>query len=115
MGTIQAGADAERLAERLLSAAGLVILERNFRCRHGEIDLIAREADTYVFCEVRLRSSAGFGGAAESITVRKQQRIAAAARYFLAGRREAPCRFDVVLFDAPQAGAARWIRDAFST
>ena len=61
-----AGREAEALAERLLTGAGLAIIARNFRCRHGEIDLIAREGETYVFCEVRLRSGCGFGGAAES-------------------------------------------------
>jgi len=113
MGTGDSGRDAERLAERMLAEAGLVVLERNFRCRHGEIDLVARDGDTFVFCEVRLRRSSGYGGAAESITTHKQRRIAAAARYYLAGRREAPCRFDVVLFDATEAGAGCWIRDAF--
>ena len=80
MDTASVGRQAEALAERLLVGAGLAIIARNFRCRHGEIDLIAREGDTFVFCEVRLRASEAFGGAAESITARKQARIAAAAR-----------------------------------
>lgn len=108
-----AGRRAEDLAERLLVGAGLSIVARNFRCRHGEIDLVAREGDTYVFCEVRYRSGEAFGGAAESVTTRKQARIAAAARYFLMGRPEAPCRFDVLLMQALDLTRVRWIRNAF--
>jgi putative endonuclease len=56
------GAAAEALAAEFLVARGLIILERNYRCRSGEIDLIVRDRDTLVFVEVRLRSSAAFGG-----------------------------------------------------
>lgn len=114
MDAATAGRRAEELAERLLVGAGLDIIARNFRCRHGEIDLIAREGDTFVFCEVRLRTNTSFGGAAESITGRKQARIAAAARYFLIARPEAPCRFDVLLLQTLDAARIRWIRNAFS-
>ena len=113
MDAATAGREAEALAERLLTGAGLAIIARNFRCRHGEIDLIAREGDTFVFCEVRLRTSNAYGGAAESITVRKQARIAAAARYFLTARPEAPCRFDVLLLQSLDGTRIRWIRNAF--
>ncbi len=109
-----AGREAEALAERLLTGAGLAIIARNFRCRHGEIDLIAREDDTFVFCEVRLRTGMSHGGAAESITGRKQARIVAAARYFLTARPEAQCRFDVLLLQTLDVARIRWIRDAFS-
>lgn len=113
-----AGRAAEALAERMLKGAGLAIVARNFRCRHGEIDLIAREGRTLVFCEVRLRSSEGYGGAAGSITARKQARIAAAARYFLAARPRAEpepeCRFDVLLLQTLDAARIRWIRNAFT-
>jgi putative endonuclease len=109
-----AGREAEALAERVLTGAGLAIVARNFRCRLGEIDLIAREGDTFVFCEVRFRSGSSFGGAAESITHRKQARIAAAARYFLIARPEAPCRFDVMLLKSLDVAGLRWIRNAFS-
>ncbi len=114
MDTATAGRRAEDLAERLLTEAGLAIIARNFRCRLGEIDLIAREGDTFVFCEVRYRSGESFGGAAESITARKQARIAAAARYFLTARREAPCRFDVLLMRTLDLARIRWIRNAFT-
>ena len=109
-----AGRQAEALAERLLRGAGLSIIARNFRCRHGEIDLIAREDATFVFCEVRLRRGTGYGGAEESVTLHKQARIAAAARYFLTARPEAPCRFDVLLLQTLDVTRIQWIRDAFS-
>ncbi|MEZ5626650.1 MAG: YraN family protein [Rhodocyclaceae bacterium] len=112
------GAAAEQLAEAHLAAAGLHTLARNFRCRGGEIDLVCRDGATLVFVEVRLRGRSDFGGAAESITPRKQARIILAARHWLsqAGRlADAPCRFDVVLLDALDAGGIDWIRGAFDS
>jgi putative endonuclease len=106
------GARAEDLCANLLRAAGLVLIERNWRCRHGEIDLIAEERGMLVFAEVRMRSGPGFGGAGESVTAAKRQRLLAAARLYLARRPEAPCRFDVFLVDGAAANV-QWIRDAF--
>ena len=104
---------AEELVAELFRAAGLRILARNWRCRHGEIDLIAEEGATLVFAEVRYRGTARFGGAAESITDAKKARIIAAASLYLAGRAQADCRFDVLLLDALHGGRIRWIRNAF--
>lgn len=106
------GARAEDLCAELLRAAGLRLLERNWRCRLGEIDLIAEEAGTLVFAEVRMRTGSGFGGAAESVTAAKRSRILAAARLYLVGRPEAPCRFDVFFVEG-ESRQVRWIRDAF--
>ena len=115
----QAGDAAEALAERYLTARGFKLLQRNYRCRHGEIDLIMRDLETTVFVEVRLRAegraSGNFGGAAESITRTKQQRIIAAAQHWLIGKTECPCRFDVVLLEGIDTGDITWLRDAFST
>ncbi len=108
----QTGARAEELCARLLQGAGLRLLARNWRCRHGEIDLIADEDGTVVFAEVRMRSAASFGGAAESVTAGKRERLLAAARLYLSGRREAPARFDVFLVDG-SGGRVEWIRNAF--
>ena len=107
-----AGARAEDLCAELLRASGMRLLERNWRCRHGEIDLIAEEGGTVVFAEVRQRSSSGFGGAAESITSAKRDRLLAAARLYLSRRPEAHCRFDVFLVEG-EPRQVRWIRDAF--
>jgi putative endonuclease len=106
------GARAEDLCADLLRAAGLRVLERNWRCRHGEIDLIAEERGMLVFAEVRMRTGPGFGGAGESVTAAKRSRLLAAARLYLARRPEALCRFDVFLVDGV-ASHVQWIRDAF--
>ena len=106
------GKFAENRAESLLAAAGLRILKRNYRCRHGEIDIIAHDGDTLVFVEVRCRSRQDYGSAAESITPAKQRRIIAAARHYLATLPRIPaCRFDVVTLDA--GGKPAWIKSAF--
>ena len=109
----RAGKRAEDLCAGLMHRAGLQVLARNWRCRHGEIDLIARDGSTLVFAEVRLRRDARFGGAAESVTAAKRARLVAAARLYLAGRPESDCRFDVLLLDALDGGRVQWVRDAF--
>lgn len=110
----RAGARAEELCAELLRKAGLRVLARNWRCRHGEIDLVAEEGRTLVFAEVRLRQDERFGGAAESITAAKRARLIAAARLYLARRPDAVCRFDVLLLDALEASRVQWIRNAFT-
>ena len=106
------GAAAEALAARFLAARGLVIIARNYRCRGGEIDLIARDRDTLVFVEVRLRSSDAFGGARASITAAKRGRLQRAAGHYLARiGREPPCRFDAILLDALDSGRIEWLKD----
>ncbi len=111
---MKTGAAAEQLAAAWLARKGLVLIEANYRSRFGEIDLVLRDGDTIVFAEVRLRTSDRFGGAAYSVDRRKQSRIVAAARRWLAGKKDAPCRFDVVLMDRLDASRIEWIRDAFS-
>jgi putative endonuclease len=108
------GARAEDLAARFLEQRGLSIVARNVRCRGGEIDLIARDAATLVFVEVRRRRNARFGGAAASITATKRRRVVLAARIYLATHAadaQRPCRFDCILLDGE---TIEWLRDAFS-
>ncbi len=109
------GARAEALAAVFLERQGLTILERNHRCRGGEVDLICRDGSTVVFVEVRLRSTKAHGGAAGSITPSKRRRLILAARHWLAGRPEMPCRFDAVLLECLDANAIEWVKNAFST
>lgn len=109
----RSGARAEELCAQLLRRAGLRVLARNWRCRLGEIDLVAEEGGTLVFAEVRLRRDARYGGAAESVTAAKRARLIAAARLYLSRRPEADCRFDVLLLDALEASRIQWIRNAF--
>ena len=110
----RAGARAEELCAELLRRAGLRVLARNWRCRHGEIDLVAQDGATLVFAEVRFRSDERYGGAAESVTAAKQARLVAAARLYLMRRPDADCRFDVLLLDSLEADRIRWIRNAFA-
>jgi putative endonuclease len=110
----RAGARAEELCAELMRRAGLRVLARNWRCRHGEIDLVAEEGATLVFAEVRYRSDPRFGGAAESVTAAKQARLVAAARLYLMRRPETDCRFDVLLLDALEPERIQWIRNAFA-
>lgn len=109
----RAGVRAEELCAELLARAGLRVLARNWRCRFGEIDLIAEERGTLVFAEVRLRRGAAFGGAAESVSAAKRARLVAAAKLYLCTRPQSDCRFDVMLLDALDPRRIRWIRDAF--
>jgi len=106
------GMGAESAALSFLEGQGLELLERNYRCRMGEIDLVMKEGNTLVFVEVRQRSSPDFGGASGSITPAKQKRILSAAKHYLMRHDPMPdCRFDAVLYG--EDGKAEWIRNAF--
>lgn len=103
----QAGEDAALV---YLQRQGLQLVERNFRCKSGEIDLIVRDRDTLVFVEVRKRADARFGGAAASVTSHKQRRLIRAAHFFLQRFRDPPaCRFDVVVFEGERID---WLKNA---
>ena len=104
------GAAAEAAAARLLERRGCTILTRNYRTKGGEIDIVAVEGEVLVFVEVRLRRDGRFGGAGATIDFRKQARIVRAARHYLLGRPDCPCRFDAVLVEG---NGMTWIRDAF--
>ena len=116
--TKKTGDDAERIAERFLVRHGLTLVARNYRCRHGEIDLIMRDGESLVFVEVRLRKplrgKADFGGALASITASKQAKIIATAQHYLAGMKHLPpCRFDVVLLNGLNVQDVEWLKSAF--
>lgn len=105
--TGQAGEDA---ALAYLEQQGLVLVERNFRCKGGEIDLILTERATLVFVEVRLRADTRHGGAAASVTPAKQARLVQAAQLYLQRYRAVPaCRFDVIAIDCNHID---WIKNA---
>ncbi|HMV72024.1 MAG TPA: YraN family protein [Pseudomonadales bacterium] len=113
------GRAAEDHALQQLSAQGLRLVTRNFRCRLGEIDLVMRDGDTLVFVEVRARSSARFGSAVETISVAKRRRLQASAALFIAWHpslQHQPLRFDLFAVDgAPGVATPRttWIRGIF--
>ena len=110
------GTQTEELAVRVLQQAGFAILERNYRCRGGEIDIVARRDSLLVIAEVRLRSGGAFGGAAASITAAKRRRIVRTARYLLLCRprlASLTVRFDALLA-ARAVGPIEWIEAAFN-
>ena len=99
------GALGERLASEHLERQGYRILERNFRCRMGEIDLIARRGSELVFAEVKLRKDASQGEAREFVTAAKQRKLLLTAEYYLSARpwaQDLQARFDVIEVYAPQ-------------
>jgi putative endonuclease len=112
-----AGARFEDLALAHLERHGLVLVERNYRCRYGEIDLVMRERDMLVFVEVRYRRSDGFGDGVDSVGAAKRIRLVRAASAYLAAHPRlagTACRFDVVaLAGTPDALVVDWQRNAF--
>jgi putative endonuclease len=110
-GMLKPGQLAEQRAADYLRARGLKLVEKNYHCRFGEIDLILRDGATLVFVEVRSRASSQFGGAAASIDARKQHKLVATAQHYLASLpRTPPCRFDALLLQGDQI---EWLQNAF--
>jgi putative endonuclease len=96
-----------------LEQNGLTLVERNFRCKGGEIDLIMQGSGTLVFVEVRKRAASAYGGAAASVTVRKQKRLITAAQVYLQRYRMPPaCRIDVVAIDG---ASIEWLINAIES
>jgi len=95
------GIAGEDLACAELQRRGYAILDRRYRTRFGEIDIVARDGLAVMFVEVKARLTGEFGGAAAALTAWKQRRVAEMARDYLARRNlhECPCRFDVVAID----------------
>jgi putative endonuclease len=110
------GKAGEEAAVQYLCQQGYQILERNYRCRVGEIDLIARDGRTLAFIEVKTRRSRRFGPAAAAVTIEKQRHLIKASQLYLAQRRKAHelCRFDVVTIELDvQEPRIELIKDAF--
>ena len=116
MTRVRFGALGEDAAVGLLQAGGYRIVARNHRCRRGEVDIIAEKGELLVFVEVRTRATALFGGPEETVNVRKQRRVIAAARDYLAQRRgpAKAARFDVIaVVDGPRGPALTHFENAF--
>jgi putative endonuclease len=113
------GDNKERLAEEYLVAKGFSLIERNFLCKAGEVDLIMKDPATkgqeyLVFIEVRYRENNEFGGALASITPSKQRKLRRAAEFYLLknfGNNPPPCRFDAIGIE--QQDKLEWIKNAF--
>lgn len=109
---LQQGRDSEQLACDYLQARGLVLLQRNYRLRTGEIDLIMRDGAIIAFIEVRYRKSQAFGGALQSVDPRKQARIMRTAQHYLQYHAPAAqARFDVIAMTGRQD--IQWLKNAF--
>jgi putative endonuclease len=121
---------AEQSACKWLQQQGLILIQKNYRCRTGEIDLIMHDNEHLLFIEVRFRSGNNFGGAAASVDHHKQRKLIHAAHHFLSQPSQfnhLPCRFDVLAAKAPDNNAKilskpqlpelhwSWVKDAFTT
>ena len=116
----EAGRRAEQGACNYLQQQGLRLVERNYACTRGEIDLIMQDRDTLVFVEVRYRRNAHYGSAAESVDWRKQGKLSATAAHYLQEHPKAArqaCRFDVIALSGQNTAGNKtnvdWIPNAF--
>jgi len=112
------GIRGEDRAVKELERLGYAVLARRYRTRHGEIDIVARDGETIVFVEVKVKERADFGSAAEAVTARKQRRVISMAVDYLARNclTSRPCRFDVVAIDgAGDEARLTYYRGAFTT
>ena len=100
------GKRGEDLAADYLAGAGLVVLSRNWRCRDGELDLVATDGERLIVCEVKTRSGTGYGEPSEGVTPAKAARIRRVAAAWLRTYRVGWCeiRFDIVAVLCPQGG-----------
>jgi putative endonuclease len=103
---LELGRLGEALAAARLEAAGMRVVDRNWRCRDGEIDLIAAGPGLLVFCEVKTRRGHGYGSPAAAVTYAKQARLRRLAAAYLAASAAPPCRirFDVIAVTWPRSG-----------
>ncbi len=112
MNTLILGAWGESEAAAYLNRQGLVVVDRHYHQKWGEIDLICRDGQTWVFVEVKTRASASEPSAMDAVTPRKRERVIRAALSYMKWKRMIGCpmRFDLVLIEA---GRLQWIPDAF--
>jgi putative endonuclease len=111
------GTRAETFALEYLEDQGLQLVERNFSCRYGEIDLILKECDMLVFTEVRFRTKTNYGDSLSTVNSTKQKKLIKAASFYLLQRKcydKIPCRFDVIALDYHRHEiAVDWVKNAF--
>ena len=115
--SITLGKQAEETACRFLTANGLKLIEKNYKCRRGEIDLVMLDHNSIVFIEVRYRRNNRFGSGAESVISSKQQKLIMTAMHYLQTHKkstETPTRFDVISIQGYDgANDIEWIQNAF--
>jgi len=116
--TRELGSVTEQFAEKHLTQQGLTIIDKNFHCRQGEIDLIMQEDETLVFVEVKYRKSNTYGGAIAAVSFAKQKKIKYCAAFFLhkaqLNEYNTPCRFDVIALEGDiNNPKVTWLKNAF--
>lgn len=112
MNNIQKGWHYEDIALDYLLGQGLKLVQRNYRCKWGELDLLMQEQNTLIIVEVRYRKNAHYGSALESVTTSKQARIATATKhYIMTYKINQPIRFDVLAITGNIP--PDWIKNAF--
>lgn len=113
------GGQLEAQARTHLERQGCVIIETNYLCKMGEIDIIAKDGETLVFVEVRFRKQNQFGGASASVDAKKRKKICLTASLYLQQKKltnKIACRFDVIALQGkPQELSVNWIKNAFTT
>jgi len=110
--TSQQGKIAEDEACQFLKTQGLTLVEKNYRCRSGEIDLIMQDQEALVFIEVRYRAKNNYGSALDSVDQSKIQKLISAANHYVSKHQsDQPMRFDVIGFDASLK--PNWVSNAF--
>jgi len=113
------GSRYEQEAAAFLTKEGMTVVAQNYRCRAGEIDIVAKDGHTLVFCEVKYRYDHGAGDPAAAVDYRKQQTIYRVAQWYLQQNHfpeDTPCRFDVVaMTGVGEDLKIRWIPDAFGS
>lgn len=111
--TRHAGDEAETRALTFLKRQGLSLIERNYHCRRGEIDLIMLDTNCLVFVEVRMRNNKFYGSGADTVTRSKMRKIATTAQHYLTTHTiegNLDCRFDVISIDED----IDWFQNAFT-
>ena len=112
----ESGRFGEQMAMDFLQRKGMTLLEQNYTCRLGEIDLVFRDGETLVFVEVKLRFNSFFGPAALAVTSRKQRKIATVAKYYMMERKliRPLVRFDVIGVEKEnEKWTCKYYRNAF--
>ncbi len=111
------GNHGEQLALDYLVKRSLILVEQNVSSRYGEIDIVMRDGEEWVFVEVRLRRSQSFGGGLESVTPGKQRKLINTAEYYIQKHHKThfeDCRFDIIEISGTlKAPIINWIKDAF--
>ena len=108
------GQQYEQLALSYLIQQGLLLVQQNYLCKAGEIDLIMREGSTLVFIEVKYRASSAFGGALAAVSRSKQQKLLRSCRWYLQQHQmsNAPCRIDVLAIEGAAPYQYQWLKNA---